>query len=387
MHNSGLKVRYSHFRFCYTEDLEVTLKLALPTLYAAKKYIIPLLENKSRDVLITNLSSKNIWETYTGSLSFSDDLLNDTCKKYFTDSVSNVASALKSPHLLTIPAATLLDFLQINDVKHYGLGILIAEIELFKACDAWSEAECLRQGMDPTGENKRKVLGDGLLYIHFPDMLSADIVNIVSPTGILTCEERLDLLEKAQKGQRADLDMSPVKFQSNAFFFTGIIQTTSNYSELRPGREISQINGKHVSVDCIKLEPKAKLRLSGIWLHNAEKGCSAQYEVVIIKRTIEKDGETSGGEVLNTSCTLIESEYTEDGERNKFVYLPLENRQLLDTGFMYLIKTALLKRFDKMNIRHRNAGLPLYTKTSDQLNMKVHATINQSITALTLQLV
>ena len=389
MHNSGLKVRYSHFRFCYTEDLEGTLKLALPTLYAAKKYIMPVLENKSRDVLINILSSKNIWETYTGSLSFSDDLLIDACRKYFTDSVSKVASALKSPDFLTIPAATLLDFLQINDGKYDRFGIVIADIEVFKACNAWAEAECLRQGMDPTGENKRKVLGDGLFNIHFPDMLSAHVVNIVSPIGILTCEEQLDLLAKThvgplEKGQRADLDRSPVKFCSRASSSTVLTDFSSDDNEVI---EISQIDGEDVCFHCIEVDPKTKLLLSGIWLNFTHNVPRAQYEVVMITRTIWKYDETSDGEVLNTSCTMIESEYAEDEEGNRFVYLQLEKNQLLDTGFRYLIKTALLNKFDTMNSRQRNLSLPLYLKTSDQLNMKVHVTSNQLISGFTLQLV
>ena len=50
-------------------------------------------------------------------------------------------------------------------------GLLISEVELFQACDKWAEAECGRQELESTGENKRCVLGDCLFLIGFPTML------------------------------------------------------------------------------------------------------------------------------------------------------------------------------------------------------------------------
>ena len=46
----------------------------------------------------------------------------------------------------------------------------IREVRLFTAVVRWSEAECQRQQLQVTPENKRKVLGKALALIHFPLM-------------------------------------------------------------------------------------------------------------------------------------------------------------------------------------------------------------------------
>lgn len=46
----------------------------------------------------------------------------------------------------------------------------IREVRLFNAVVRWSEAECQRQQLQVTPENKRKVLGKALALIRFPLM-------------------------------------------------------------------------------------------------------------------------------------------------------------------------------------------------------------------------
>lgn len=46
----------------------------------------------------------------------------------------------------------------------------IREARLFNAVVRWSEAECQRQQLQVTPENKRKVLGKALALIRFPLM-------------------------------------------------------------------------------------------------------------------------------------------------------------------------------------------------------------------------
>lgn len=46
----------------------------------------------------------------------------------------------------------------------------VREVRLFNAVVRWSEAECQRQQLQVTPENKRKVLGEALALIRFPLM-------------------------------------------------------------------------------------------------------------------------------------------------------------------------------------------------------------------------
>lgn len=59
----------------------------------------------------------------------------------------------------------------------------IREVRLFNAVVRWSEAECQRQQLQVTPENKRKVLGKALGLIRFPLMTIEEFAagNCVGP--------------------------------------------------------------------------------------------------------------------------------------------------------------------------------------------------------------
>ena len=184
-------------RYSYHEDLEVDRDIALGTMNAAKKYILPLLEERCRNILITGLAPSNFWDVYTSSIMTPDDKLHRACQKCFGSSVTDIDVALRMYDFRNIPNYVLLDMLQLNDSKTDL--ILLPQIKVFKACNVWAAAECLRQELEPSGENKRTVLGDCLFLIGFQSMLPKDLVGIVFPTGILSQDERCALLERAHR--------------------------------------------------------------------------------------------------------------------------------------------------------------------------------------------
>lgn len=62
-----------------------------------------------------------------------------------------------------VPADTLCAILERDTLS-------IRENRLFEAVARWAEAECYRQQLPPTAENKQKVLGRALPLIRFPLM-------------------------------------------------------------------------------------------------------------------------------------------------------------------------------------------------------------------------
>ena len=201
---------------------------------------MPALEEHCRDILTNRLSEDLVWPVYTWGLKEGDVMVCQLCREYIGEDIETVSLALQSPNLLTASRETLIDMLRLNhpikdgeekeemgsaesrgqgdlaeclkkdngpdekEKKHImdhkleelsPVGILISEIELFKSCDKWAEAECGRQELKPTGENKRHVLGDCFSLICFTSMLLDDIVNVVSPSGVLSVEEKFALVE------------------------------------------------------------------------------------------------------------------------------------------------------------------------------------------------
>lgn len=82
---------------------------------------------------------------------------------YHTHSPSPYEVAHAQAHVLPLLTDTLVAVLERDTLG-------IREVRLFNAVVRWSEAECQRQQLQVTPENKRKVLGKALGLIRFPLM-------------------------------------------------------------------------------------------------------------------------------------------------------------------------------------------------------------------------
>ena len=346
---------------------------------------MPILEKACRDIQISNLSGDNIWETYATSFTCADEELHIACKAHFKDSISKVEDAFNSPDFLTIPAAILHDVLQINSVKDDDgktmLGIFIADIELFKACNAWAEAECLRQEKETSGDNKRKVLGDDLFHICFPDMLPVDIVNFVLPTGILTLEEQVELFKDVNGTEKIHKN-----FPSRDYTIALMPFDHSGHRS----REESRMNFNYASFNIIRVEPKYGILLTGIWLTGTSP--MGEYEVVIEERPLVRDSNCSVNELkIRKWPTILFKVLLSEaikGRKGQIQGLPLDKPFLLEAGFNYSIKVAHLEDVDSEPEPKPEPKRWLYDKkTFEQLNLKVNEASNEFITALLLQLV
>lgn len=69
------------------------------------------------------------------------------------------------------------------------------ELELFRACLAWSNKECHRRSIAVSPENQRDVLGSVLFHIRFPTMSLVEFAQDVSKTNVLTADDRCAVFE------------------------------------------------------------------------------------------------------------------------------------------------------------------------------------------------
>ena len=69
----------------------------------------------------------------------------------------------------------------------------VNEIFVFQAAVKWASAECKRQGIEDTSENKRTVLGDSLHKIRLSAMKLEEFANHVANSGILTLKETTEI--------------------------------------------------------------------------------------------------------------------------------------------------------------------------------------------------
>lgn len=67
------------------------------------------------------------------------------------------------------------------------------EMNLLEAALNWAGAECQRQDIEPTPQNKRSVLGSALYLIRIPTMTLEEFANGAAQLGILTQQETIDI--------------------------------------------------------------------------------------------------------------------------------------------------------------------------------------------------
>ena len=372
-------------RYCYSGCIEVKQPIALGTLDAARKYMLPLLEEGCREIAIKNLGPLTIWETYSCSVCQGDEVLLSHCRDYFRKSVTAVEEALAHASMLQIPNGVLLDFLQINDSdseeddRTSRAGIAISGMELFLACQSWAEAECGRQKIEPSGMNKRMVLGDCLFLIPFPLMFPSDIVNFVSPTDILTQEEKYNLLELSLMKPANSADLPAPKFLAPEQRFLLVLEQEI-YARARS--EISPFRQSTLQYNTVRFIPKKKVILSGIWIIPPENPPYSSMHEVLIK---------GNGQIIGNKSIAAEV-VGKRGQRPKLLHLPLKP-MLLSVQCRYSISVQQNGQQSLLDNRNPEA-IALYktlcykVKAASHVKMEVvKQQTNECIAAFTARLI
>ena len=170
-------------RYLYCDTIEPEADTVLATLYAAKKYIVPHLARQCVQFLETSLSAKNACILLSQSRLFEEPELMRRCWEVID---AQAEEALASECFTEIDYNTLEMVLARETLN-------AKEVSLFEATVHWAEAECARREMQPTPENKRRVLDNALHLIRIPAMKLEEFADTAAQSGILTMREINDV--------------------------------------------------------------------------------------------------------------------------------------------------------------------------------------------------
>ena len=173
------------FRYLYTDEVNLTGSNVMHVLYLAKKYMLPSLADKCGAYLQENLEASNVFSILPHAKKFQDQDLENRCWKVIEE---HTEEAVTSDEFVTLDRS-LVECVVKKEVLN------VKEAELFKAVDRWASQEIERQGLNPDGETKRRIIGEELLNaIRFPLMSQKEFLSVV-PNNILTTKEIFDLLK------------------------------------------------------------------------------------------------------------------------------------------------------------------------------------------------
>ncbi|KAG1652192.1 BTB/POZ domain-containing protein 3 [Nymphon striatum] len=170
-------------RYLYCDEINLETDNVLAILYAAKKYIVPHLARACVAFMETSLTARNACVLLSQSRLFEESDLMQRCWEVID---AQAAMALTSEGFTEIDIDTLKSILARETLN-------IKEIDLFEATLRWAKAECLRDNIEPSTDNQRKVLKDALNLIRIPAMKLEEFANGAAQSGILNLQEITDI--------------------------------------------------------------------------------------------------------------------------------------------------------------------------------------------------
>ncbi|XP_051979514.1 BTB/POZ domain-containing protein 2a isoform X1 [Xyrauchen texanus] len=170
-------------KFLYSDEVQIGPETVMTTLYTAKKYAVPALEAHCVEFLKKNLRADNAFMLLTQARLFDEPQLASLCLENID---KNTVDALAAEGFTDIDLDTLMAVLERDTLG-------VREVCLFGAAVRWAEAEAQRQQLQPTPENKRRVLGKALSLIRFPLMTIEEFAAGPAQSGILADREVVSL--------------------------------------------------------------------------------------------------------------------------------------------------------------------------------------------------
>ncbi|XP_061890515.1 BTB/POZ domain-containing protein 1-like isoform X3 [Entelurus aequoreus] len=166
----------SLLRFLYSDDVHTCAETVMSTLNTAKKYAVPALASHCVDFVSKHLRADNAFLLLTQARLYDEPQISSLC---FDTIDKSTAEAVNADAFTDIDLDTLCAVLERDSLS-------IRENRLFGAVVRWAEAECCRQQLPPTPDNKQKVLGKALPLIRFP-LMSVEKI----PAGLSSLEVKV----------------------------------------------------------------------------------------------------------------------------------------------------------------------------------------------------
>ncbi|KAL3093009.1 hypothetical protein niasHS_004611 [Heterodera schachtii] len=153
-------------------------------IYSAKMYEISGLVEACETFPISKLP--NIFEAVDLAHLLNLEELKNHCLEYID---ANMETLLRTNGFLQIDQHFLCEIFGRENPQING------DISLWNAALRWADAQCLRNGTECSGENRRALLGGAVEKIHFPLISKETFTEDIAPSGVLTPEEVISIYQ------------------------------------------------------------------------------------------------------------------------------------------------------------------------------------------------
>ena len=203
---------HEFLRFLYSDEVKLTTDLVLEVLYLSKKYIVPHLTTKCVEYLEKELNCNNAFEILKQAKKFDEENLVDRCWEMID---IHTLDCIQSEAMLQVDHGTLESLIKRDTLN-------VEEVELFKAAKQWAERKCSESGVDATGPEMRRMLGDALFHFRFLEMKPEEFTKNVVPTKICLDAESLAVVVSFINGTSTETDLFPFAKDCRSGSFSNI---------------------------------------------------------------------------------------------------------------------------------------------------------------------
>ena len=286
-------------RFLYTDECALTADNVISVMYLAKKYIVPSLTRRCVEFLAKNLSLDNVLDVLEQARGFDEKELEAQCWKIVASSTRVVVTA---DSFKKISQSTLACLLKRDNLS-------IPEVDLFQAVLKWADFQCSLKSLEPTGENRRSMIGDAIYAFRFLAMSQTEVAKLVSRSGLLTAEELLPIFEKL-----AGIDSPALKWTQPSRKPERIVRF-SRFSEIELASFLASINFRNESYS-LGISVNKDVLLLGVRLfgniHQSKCGVTLEVKGTRVSGTytpeLDKDGFPGFDVMLDTPIMLKQEE-------------------------------------------------------------------------------
>ncbi|KAL3846831.1 hypothetical protein ACJMK2_017785 [Sinanodonta woodiana] len=163
----------------YTDDVNIDENSLTKVIEIAHKYQLGYLLDICSEQLAKYIRADNACDILNLAVFYNLKELQKEACIYVDDHVLDI---LETPGFMNISVETLKVILA-------GDTLYADELNIFRKCIEWAESRCKDICLEPSDQNKRKVLGDAFFYIRLPTLSLLEYTENIANTKLLSVEE------------------------------------------------------------------------------------------------------------------------------------------------------------------------------------------------------
>ncbi|XP_033725448.1 BTB/POZ domain-containing protein 1-like [Pecten maximus] len=174
----------SFLRYLYTDKIDLTDRNVVPVFNAARKYCVDILVSRCEKFLSENLTIDSACVLLEQAHLFMMESLKDECLTLILENALDVLQSTSFTNLCLKSVASITE----SDELQAG------ERDVYEAVIRWAEAECARQKIEATAENKKDVLGETLYTVRFLHLHEGFLLGKICSDMILNSDDIRDII-------------------------------------------------------------------------------------------------------------------------------------------------------------------------------------------------